>query len=88
MVGVAGFEPANAGVKVLCLTAWRYPSIRIGALEHVGPFHLSMLLRPIHPICSMRHIDAGALEIRRPVLLPTLCRTYPEASDKLLADGN
>ena len=23
--GVAGFEPANVGVKVLCLTAWRYP---------------------------------------------------------------
>ena len=21
--GLAGFEPANAGVKVLCLTAWR-----------------------------------------------------------------
>ena len=23
--GPAGFEPASAGVKVLCLTAWRYP---------------------------------------------------------------
>ena len=22
MVGAAGFEPTNAGVKVLCLTAW------------------------------------------------------------------
>ena len=26
--GLAGFEPANAGVKVLCLTAWRHPYIR------------------------------------------------------------
>ncbi len=26
MAGVAGFEPTNAGVKVLCLTAWRHPS--------------------------------------------------------------
>ena len=25
MAGVVGFEPANAGVKVLCLTIWRYP---------------------------------------------------------------
>ena len=27
MAGVAGFEPANAGVKVPCLTAWRHPKI-------------------------------------------------------------
>ena len=27
MVGMAGFEPANARVKVLCLTAWRHPRI-------------------------------------------------------------
>ena len=25
--GVGGFEPPYAGVKVLCLTAWRYPNI-------------------------------------------------------------
>ena len=28
MAEVAGFGPANAGVKVLCLTAWRHPNIR------------------------------------------------------------
>ena len=28
MAGVAGFEPAHAGVKVLCLTAWRYPNFK------------------------------------------------------------
>ena len=27
MAGVEGFEPSNAGVKVLCLTAWLHPSI-------------------------------------------------------------
>ena len=27
MAGIAGFEPANDGVKVRCLTAWRYPSM-------------------------------------------------------------
>ena len=28
LAGLAGFEPANAGVKVLCLTAWRQPNIQ------------------------------------------------------------
>ena len=27
LAGIAGFEPANDGVKVRCLTAWRYPKI-------------------------------------------------------------
>jgi hypothetical protein len=26
MAGVAGFEPANAGIKSRCLTTWRHPS--------------------------------------------------------------
>ena len=29
LAGVAGFEPADRGVKVLCLTAWRYPCVAI-----------------------------------------------------------
>ena len=28
LAGVAGFEPTNAAVKVLCLTAWRHPNIK------------------------------------------------------------
>ena len=28
MAGMAGLEPADAGVKVPCLTTWRHPSIR------------------------------------------------------------
>lgn len=27
MVGIVGFEPTTAGVKVLCLSTWRYPNI-------------------------------------------------------------
>ena len=27
MAGMVGFEPTTAGVKVLCLTAWRHPYI-------------------------------------------------------------
>ena len=30
VAGVDGFEPSNAGVKVLCLTAWQYPNIKQG----------------------------------------------------------
>ena len=26
MAGIAGFEPANDGVKVRCLTAWLHPN--------------------------------------------------------------
>ena len=25
MAGVAGFEPTNARIKILCLTTWRHP---------------------------------------------------------------
>ena len=28
MVGPAGFEPTDGGVKVLCLTAWRRPIMK------------------------------------------------------------
>ena len=34
LAGPAGFEPANAGVKVLCLTAWRRPYLST-RLSHV-----------------------------------------------------
>ena len=27
MARVAGFEPANDGVRIRCLTAWRYPNV-------------------------------------------------------------
>ncbi len=36
--GPAGFEPANAGVKVLCLTAWRWPIIYIKPPENPSVF--------------------------------------------------
>lgn len=29
MARVAGFEPANDGVRIRCLTAWLYPNISI-----------------------------------------------------------
>ncbi len=33
LAGTAGFEPASAGVKVPCLTAWRRPNIKIRKAE-------------------------------------------------------
>ena len=27
LAGVTGFEPVNDGVRVRCLTAWRYPNM-------------------------------------------------------------
>ena len=36
MAGVAGLEPANAGVKVPCLTAWLHPNIA-GISKTEGP---------------------------------------------------
>ena len=33
LVGLAGFEPTHAGVKVPCLTAWRQPSLFIEKSE-------------------------------------------------------
>ena len=34
MAGMAGLEPANAGVKVPCLTAWLHPTL---AYKSDGP---------------------------------------------------
>lgn len=31
VAGMAGFEPANIGVKVLCLTSWRHPKMYLFA---------------------------------------------------------
>ena len=45
LVGIAGFEPTNDGVKVRCLTAWLYPRVR-GA---VAPrFVKSITVRSCH----------------------------------------
>ena len=34
---VAGFEPANTAVKVLCLTTWRYPNIKVSETVGIEP---------------------------------------------------
>ena len=49
--GVAGLEPANAGVKVPCLTTWRHPIAGCpphDAADHFGfyPFFFSQAFTP------------------------------------------
>ena len=41
MAGMAGFEPANARVKVWCLTAWRHPNVQwLPLLGHTGYYSM------------------------------------------------
>ncbi|MDF2613231.1 MAG: hypothetical protein K0S71_1017 [Clostridia bacterium] len=35
--GLEGFEPSSAGIKILCLTAWQQPTIRIHRDSNPGP---------------------------------------------------
>ena len=36
---VAGFEPAHDGIRIRCLTAWRYPNIFMGWIVGFEPTH-------------------------------------------------
>ena len=63
MAGMAGLEPADAGVKVPCLTTWRHPNIcrfsgkrRIGILSPNPPPSLGWVkgLEPSTPGTTIR----------------------------------
>ncbi len=36
LAGVVGFEPTNAGVRVLCLAVWRHPSAQSRSAQNRG----------------------------------------------------
>ena len=58
LAGVAGFEPANAGVKILCLAAWRYPHDwwTVGCpAAHWHLFRLRLAVPILLPICGWRN---------------------------------
>lgn len=46
LAGVSGFEPENAGFKVLCLTAWLHPNgwrcVQDSNLQPLGCLHISL----------------------------------------------
>ena len=44
MAGIAGFEPANAWVKAMCLTAWLYPNINAIFNSCERPIALAFML--------------------------------------------
>ncbi len=45
LAGAAGFEPTDAGVKVLCLTAWRRPSINFKKYAKLKALRISGVIR-------------------------------------------
>ncbi len=70
MAGAAGFEPANAGIKSRCLTAWRRPNM---CLQGGGPIaaRLAMTIPSVelhHPMMRIRR--KSALDGNQPVLDP------------------
>ena len=70
MAGIAGFEPTNNGVKVHCLTAWRYPNFGVndGIRTHDNQSHNLVLyqLNYVHHLVRLKGFEplAHALEGR------------------------
>ena len=55
MAGVAGFEPAHAGIKTRCLTAWRHPSNRERAIVRIRPMPVKHEHLKIKELLQIRH---------------------------------
>ena len=71
MAGVAGFEPANDGIKIRCLTAWRYPTkICLASCKYSGcnPQAATPLSTYSGEPTGIRTPDT---RLRRPLLYPT-----------------
>ena len=70
MAGVAGFEPANAGIKTRCLTAWRHPNparlTRCIGLPNRSFVHARAPQPCLRPACCMRGVPPRAPQLKAP----------------------
>ena len=74
MAGVAGFEPTNARVKVVCLTTWLHPYVCdsfvldiFSCRKEIYLFEMVITTRTLFGKCSANHTNAYLL-----VVEPTL----------------
>ena len=74
MAGVDGFEPSDAGVKVLCLTAWRYPNIKpkTGIEPVLSPQQLrnrtAWAITPLYHFSLLWHITRHRKSVELPIV--------------------
>ena len=65
ITGVVGFEPTNDGIKIRCLTAWRYPNILGSILGIMIKSHIQnkLLCEPIFIFSKSgyRDLNSGPL---------------------------
>ena len=66
---VAGFEPAHDGIRIRCLTAWRYPNIVMGWVVGFEPTYTGATTLGLNrlTIPTMFIIKIGDLERARTV---------------------
>ncbi len=54
LAGVRGFEPRNAGIRIRCLTAWRYPNKLVfefaERIRHIHNLVATTGFEPVTPI--------------------------------------
>ena len=55
MAGVAGFEPAHDGIRIHCLTTWRYPNV-MGWVVGFEPTHAGITILCLKPLDYTHHV--------------------------------
>ena len=64
LAGVLGFEPRYAGIKTLCLTAWRHPKIVLVLLSFYLSQELVAILRQF-----LNYVNNNTLDESKIILL-------------------
>ncbi len=66
LAGMAGFEPANDGIKTRCLTAWRHPNCIVVIYQSLSRQNQPTLMA-ILCLLSMHHFHFQMLSLLHPV---------------------